>query len=357
MGENRVSLAHFFNPRKGENSLNAMRLLFAVAVIVSHSWAVGLFGKEPGIGATTLGFWSVLGFFGISGYLITRSRLSGRPAIDYYRARALRIFPGLLVCLLLIALVLAPLSAVLDGSGGWSAQSAATFVLRNAVLYPPHFSQEGIGQTLQSVPYESMWNGSLWTLFWEGACYVAVGVAVSVFPRRTLPFGALIALLVVVSMTMLNELDVITLPVLLGRVLALVGAFLAGAVLMLHADRVAVNRYYVSGAVVVLLASIGSGTVQSIGVLPFVYLVMVAGSTRPLRHIGKTNDISYGLYIYAWPVQQFVMLIFGPDILLAAVIGLSIAGTVPLAYMSFRFIELPALGLKRPPKVRTTAVT
>jgi peptidoglycan/LPS O-acetylase OafA/YrhL len=341
MGEKGATLASLFDPQR--NALNALRLLFALTVIVSHSWALGGFGDEPQAGGITLGTWSVLGFFGISGYLITRSRLSGRSAYRYYRARALRILPAFLVCLVFVAFVLAPLAAMLDESASWSPSEALTYVLRNAALYPPQISQEGIEGTLQGVPYVGMWNGSLWTLFWEGACYIAVGVAVSMLPRPALTKVAVVTVAAGALVALAAQTQTVSLPDLAGRVLPLVVAFLAGAVLFLYSDRLRVSALSVTAAIILLLASVILGVAQSVGVLPFVFLVMVVGSVLPLVSVGAKYDISYGVYIYAWPVQQVVFVLFGNDVELPGVIALSIAGTVPLAFLSCILIEQPVM--------------
>ena len=106
------TLASLFDPRS--NSLNALRLVLAALVIVSHSWPLTGREPEPALGGANLGVWAVLGFFAISGFLITRSRLSGRPTHTFYRARALRILPAFLVCLVVVAFVFAPVSLLLD---------------------------------------------------------------------------------------------------------------------------------------------------------------------------------------------------------------------------------------------------
>src|SRR5688572_10368973 len=106
-------LGHRFD--EGRNSLNALRLILAALVIVSHSWWLGGYGAEPHPGGMKLGTWAVIGFFGISGYLITRSRVHSRSAVSYCRARFLRIFPGLAVCVAAVAFVMAPLAAGLTG--------------------------------------------------------------------------------------------------------------------------------------------------------------------------------------------------------------------------------------------------
>ena len=143
------TLATSFDRRR--NSLNAIRLALAVLVIISHSWAIGDFGPEPELGGAHLGTWAVLGFFAISGYLIVASRLNSS-ATRFYRARAMRIMPGFTVCLVLIAAVLAPVSTLVNGT--WSGVSAMSFIVRNIALYPPHMAQDGISDTLGSVPYE-----------------------------------------------------------------------------------------------------------------------------------------------------------------------------------------------------------
>jgi peptidoglycan/LPS O-acetylase OafA/YrhL len=74
-----VSLAQRFQPR--HNSLNALRLALATLVVVSHAWPLTGLEPEPGFGGANLGTWAVFGFFAISGFLITRSRLrTRRPA-------------------------------------------------------------------------------------------------------------------------------------------------------------------------------------------------------------------------------------------------------------------------------------
>lgn len=102
-------LGHRF--AEGKNSLNAIRLVLAAMVIVSHSWWLGGYGPEPQPGGVKLGTWAVIGFFGISGYLITQSRVQARTTWSYARARFLRIYGPLwtlfweIVCYVLVGVV------------------------------------------------------------------------------------------------------------------------------------------------------------------------------------------------------------------------------------------------------------
>jgi peptidoglycan/LPS O-acetylase OafA/YrhL len=346
-GTDRRTIATVFNSRA--NSLNAIRLTLALAVIVSHSWALGGFGPEPEAGGARLGTWAVLGFFGISGFLITRSRLSGQSAANYYRGRVLRIFPAFIVCLLFIACVLAPLSLVFDPAGVWSPVDSVTYIVRNLPLYPPRVQQDAIEGTLQHIPYRGVWNGSLWTLFWEAVCYVALGVAGSLLSRRGLKIGSVAVFVAASVFSLLNETAIVPLPELAGRVLPLFAVFAAGAIVFLFANSIRVSPLTVSAAIVMLAGAVLGGVVQSLGALPMIYLIMLLGQVLHLDRVGSDYDLSYGVYIYAWPVQQYVFLIGGNDVPLPVEIVVSIVVAAGLAYLSSRYIEKPALTLKRGP--------
>ncbi|MGV8961760.1 MAG: acyltransferase family protein [Stenotrophomonas sp.] len=347
------TIASIFNA--GSNSLNALRLLLAALVIVSHSWPLTGRESEPALGGANLGVWAVFGFFAISGFLITRSRLSDRPVRDFYRARALRILPAFLVCLVLVACVFAPLSLLVDPAASWNLSSAATFIVRNLALYPPYLFQGGIAGTLTSTPFQELWNGPLWTLFWEAACYVAIGIGASLIPRSKLPTMLIVVFGLLTSVSLAHALGFVTVPELLARALPLFLAFVAGALLLLFADRLRVNVLGVLIALAVLVAAVLVGRVPELGTLSIAYLLLVVGSVLPLHRVGARYDISYGMYIYGWPVQQLIVLWLGPDLPLALYILIVLAVTAPLAWLSCVLVEQPALALKRRPSAQIVA--
>ncbi len=339
-----------FHPRR--NALNALRLLLAAAVLISHSWPLSGHEPEPNLGGANLGTWAVLGFFGLSGYLITRSRLSGRPARDFYRARALRIMPALLVALVVVAFVFAPLSQVLDPAAAWDPLSAVTFVVRNAFLYPPApFAQPGISETLANVPYLLVWDGPLWTLFWEGCCYLGIGVVASLLPRAALPLAAIVGFALLTAISLAGSFGA-PVPDLALRVIPMVLAFFGGAIVLLFGNRIRQDPTTILGALALLVAVVVLGLVPSLGPLPLTYLLLVLGNVLPLTKVGAEYDISYGVYIYAWPVQQVLALAGAAALPLPAYIALVALGTLPLAFLSCWLVERPALRLKRRRVVR-----
>jgi peptidoglycan/LPS O-acetylase OafA/YrhL len=345
-----VSLTDRFSPR--DNSLNALRLLLASLVIVSHSWPLTGQDFEPHFGGANLGTWAVLGFFAISGFLITRSRLRVRRTRDFYRARALRILPAFVVALLVVAFVFAPLSQLVDPTASWQPLSAIRYVVQNLPLYHP-YAQPGIESTLVNAAYPIVWDGPLWTLFWEAACYVAVGILVSVLPRTAVPVVAVVLLVLLTAASLAGSLGIVPMPELAGRVIPMVLAFLGGTVLFLFADRVPTGAVAVVVAVVLLAGIIVIGQGQALAALPVAFLLVWLGCVLPLSRVGATYDISYGVYIYAWPVQQFVTLITGPDFPIVLDLLIVFAVTVPLAFASCVLIERPFLARKAPSPVET----
>src|SRR5262245_6149816 len=103
-GDSVGTLADGFALRR--NSLNFLRLVFALMVIVSHAWPVGGYGDDPRIAGEKLGTWAVAGFFAISGFLIANSRRHA-PMGTFLVRRVLRIYPGYLVCLVVVAFAFA----------------------------------------------------------------------------------------------------------------------------------------------------------------------------------------------------------------------------------------------------------
>lgn len=339
-----TTMSERFEPR--HNALNALRLLLAGAVLVSHSWPLSGNEPEPNLGGANLGTWAVFGFFGISGYLITRSRLSGRPALDFYRARALRIMPALIVALVVVAFIFAPLSQLLDPAAAWDPFSSLTYVARNVFLYPPApLAQPGIADTLANVPYPLLWDGPLWTLFWEGCCYLGIGVAASILPRRVLPLAALIGFVLLTALSLAGAFGA-PVPELALRVIPMVLAFFGGMIVLLFGDRIRQNAGTIVVALLLVVTAVALGLVPSLAPLPLTYLLLVLGNVLPLTKVGTEYDMSYGVYIYAWPVQQMLALAGAAALPVPVYILLVALGTLPLAFLSCWLVERPALRLK-----------
>lgn len=339
-GKGAATLSVIFDPRR--NSLNAIRLFLAACVVVSHSWVIGNIGAEPEAGGEHLGEWAVLGFFAVSGYLITRSRLSGQPASSFFLARFLRIYPGFIICLLVVAFVFAPLSLLVGSPGSFTLWDSLSYVGRNFLLYPPLLNQLNIGTTVPNTPLPGIWNGSLWTLFWEAACYVGVGI-LGCFGSPRLRAGLIAGAFGVATLISLAVATGFVAVNVITMTSPLVAAFTAGALLFLFSDRIRIVPAFVIAAGLLVL-SLVTGSASVLAPMPAAVVIMTLGSVLPFNEIGVKTDLSYGVYIYGVPVQN-ILEIGWPDLPLIPYILLSFGLTLPLAWASFRLVEAPAMRL------------
>lgn len=339
-----MKLEQAFDPRN--NALNTLRLALAAEVILFHSFPVT--GRMPPAALLQLLFAvGVDGFFAISGFLIARSWLNKPRVGEYLGARALRILPGYYVCLIVTAFLIAPLSLVIQGgSPGKLLMSAAPFeyVLKNSALI--HL-QHDVGGTPFGVAFAGDWNASLWSLIWEVLCYLAVAVlgVVGLAARRWIsPVILGLALVGALMLPPLTFPGVWTIPQLLARCVTM---FAAGALIYQWRDTIPAKWSLVAvSAVIVVLACILLPDYRVVGALPLAYAVIVAGTLIRNKRLALRTDLSYGLYIYAFPMQQLLAiggLAFLTPVLFFVV---STVATLPLAALSWFLVEKRAISLK-----------
>jgi peptidoglycan/LPS O-acetylase OafA/YrhL len=322
------------------NSLNAIRLLLATAVIVSHAWPIGGFGDDPAIGDVNLGHLAVSGFFAISGYLIAQSRLANSPG-RYALKRAMRIMPAFWVCLLVTGFGFAFVASA--RTGGWSPGDGLRYVVSWADLWNGEW---GVGTTLDSAPFATAWNGSLWTLPSEVACYVILGLGLAIAPVRRSPWWSVVAFVAatVVAMNVPNGT-----PGPVQDLAFLAPAFAAGTMLFFWSSRVRVDGRLAVLAAIAFVGLALSGHGQPLGALPVAYLCLYAGVALPpaLQRVGSVNDISYGMYLYGFPVAQLLVVWGVHDAGVVVFTAASIVATIPFAAASWFLVERPAMSLIR----------
>ncbi len=338
-----MSISERLDPR--HNSLNLIRLVLATAVIFSHSWPVGGYGDDPGFGGSDVGDWSVAAFFAISGYLITMSRGDrSRSVVDFFVKRVLRIFPAFLVAMLAVAFVAGPLYALITGAGSYDWGSATGYVVHNSLL---QVRQWGIDGTLTDAPFPDVWNGSSWTLYYEFLCYIGIGVLVTVVPRRWVTPAVVVGFAGCTAVTAAAVVGDVTMRGWIEN-LAHFGTFFAvGALLFLLRDRIPLTGVLAAVSGVALVLIVAAGGFEVLAAVPLAYVMLYLGAALPFERIGRTNDLSYGMYIYAFPVQQLMTAVFPDQRLPVPVyVVLCVAVTVPLAAASWFVVERPALRLK-----------
>jgi peptidoglycan/LPS O-acetylase OafA/YrhL len=349
------TLAATFDPRA--NALNLIRLLLAVFVIIWHAFPLSGADIESGPVRQIVSRISVDGFFAISGFLIVSSWMRHPRWGTFLRARVLRIFPAFWVCLVLTAAIFAPAAVLIRGAAFPDdfAGDALGYVLRNA---PLRVAQFDIAGTPEDVPHAAVWNGALWTLAWEFACYVGVLViGLTGLLRRRVTLPALFVLAV------LGVLATAYGPV--GSTSAAIACrlgvmFLAGALIYRFQDRIPVSGALIVASVGVVIGAAFLSEYSALGALPIAYLVITLGALGKNPRLRVRNDLSYGIYIYGFPIQQLLATVGVTAWGIPAYALVSIASTLPFAAASWFLIEKPALRFKgisrRPETVQEAAV-
>ena len=335
------------------NGFGLLRVLLASSVILQHSLALTGHIDDTFIGfrrPASIGDLAVTGFFAVSGYLLYSSAMR-HPTKHYLSLRAHRLFPGFWTSLVVVAFVAAPIAALV-GSGDYKlvgSNSAVTFVLLNVTLV---VLQHGIGDLLASNPWPTAFNGSLWSLAPEFACYLILLAAVLLARRNPGRVGTWLWLAVGGSFTVMAVVPSVLhngLGDALGLLAGLALAFFTGSMLSHRGLLSAPSSRATGTAVAVLAVVVAVGLWRPFG--PVVLAVALVSVGRAITsgwasRVDKNRDLSYGIYLYHFPVIQLlvtagVVPLTVPGAL-AVLAPITLALVVPIAAASWLVVEKPA---------------
>ena len=325
---------------------DGLRLAAALLVLVSHAMFTRA-GVPPGDPVSHLladaGVGGVYVFFIISGFLLCRSLDREGDALRFAVNRVLRIYPGFVACVLVTALVL--------GAAGSRLPPAAYFadveLLRHLRLtldclcsnawLPGGWNYEG-DEAMRRVV-----NGSLWSLSAEVLSYLML-LALWLLLRRSVAT----TVLVLVGLTLATRLSGAAFER-LAAVSFTLPYFAGGAVAWLVVRAWGVRSGVALGCIaVVVLAAFSGYTAAALATFGAYAIVWLGTRDNPLSRLSThTGDLSYGVYLYGWPVQQLVRVVLPVDTPWVTV-ALSLPLALACAWLSHRFVEAPALRLKAP---------
>lgn len=338
------------------NAIGFLRLALASLVLLGHAPSLGHFegggGIPPLLGEWALGGAAVVGFMFMSGVLITRSWENSGGFTDFVTRRVLRIFPGYWVCLLGVAFIFGPMWLVSQqqsvGLMPWTGSNAAlTYPLMNAGLFQEQSHIRGLfgGEGA---------NFPLWTILSEFACYCMTALAgVLGFGKkyRAVYAGAaalLMAYFAYKVTTSGGEFDIFhgQATGMLNRLVHL-EAYLIGVCFYYYKDHITLN--WALGIAAYLLTNVCSRVYQLEALCPlfFSYFLYVLAFGLPIRNIERKADLSYGIYIYGWPVQILVFGFGGAAMGMGPYLLITGLGLIPFAAASWFLVEKPAMGARK----------
>lgn len=334
-----------------QNNLDFLRFAAATLVLFSHCYAIsGRSAEEPFALLTRIehgGGFAVSLFFVLSGYLITGSFLKSKSAFEYLGKRILRLFPALAVSTIICALVIGPIFTNISLNEYFS---NPIFVNYWSNLYLKiQFNLPGV---FLSNPYPNTINGSLWTLPIEFTMYLLVliiGVLVGLRLKIVLLSIGFFWLFNFYLLEKFGETDAHFLHVMLVKeIFKLGGFFFSGGLLFLVRDIYRPSGLHAFLAVGVFAIALGTRYAEFVYALTFPVIVMFLAFVQVpmISQFGKFGDFSYGIYIYAFPIQQVVTYLHKGHLSVSKLFVTSFFLTLVLAIISWFAFEKPALKLK-----------
>jgi peptidoglycan/LPS O-acetylase OafA/YrhL len=337
-----------------------LRLIGASLVVVDHSWPLlfpGQLTVFPEGWGVSPGYVALMGFFAMSGWQISDSWVRDPSAWRYSARRVLRIMPPLVFVVLATAFVIGPLVTVLSSAEYFSAGRTWSYVVHNAGLYSLQHDLPGV---FTDNPYPWSVNGSLWTLPMETTGYLIVLLAglLGAFGRSRALLFVLLAGLMVADGVFRATIGrpggggaVWSLPV--GSTIAFLVAFVFGVLLHAYRDRVRLVGWWAWALFALWLVQVVLDSPAERFVLPVMagYGAIVLAHAWPAR-LARYDELaygSYGMYVWAFPLQQLIVLAGVRDPGLLA--GLALILSYLAGQLSWQLIEKPTQLLRpKPPR-------
>ncbi len=324
-----------------------MRLVLAVLVVIGHSlWISGddKSGFVFPFGLNKIRPYLVLSmFFSLSGFLVAASLVRVKKIHLFIILRALRIAPALIVEVVISSLIIGPLLTTTNLGDYFSSREFASYQLN--MIGWPHYLLPGV---FQGHPISRTVNGSIWTVPYEAECYIALAIfgvlGIVRSPRGY--FCGFLALTIVLCILEAATPSAIRAPTATGRQLVLF--FLAGVLLYLNRNSIVFSKYIAILSVIAIVPTITSQIFIYISVFPVAYLTAYIGLLRPPKiPIIFKGDYSYGVYLYAFPIQQAVFQLFSYGATWWGNLVISLLTVSMFAAFSWHIVEKPALRFKR----------
>jgi peptidoglycan/LPS O-acetylase OafA/YrhL len=330
-----------------DNNYNAIRFLAALAVIYSHSFPISGAGGDPSfVPGESYGGFGVSVFFILSGFLVARSWDQNPSPISFIVARSLRIFPGLFVVLILSIFVLGVGYSSLGVLEFLGNGVTIDYLLKNMQMLPNEVRYY-LPSVFEENPLKSV-NGSLWTLPWELWMYVSLAF-LGLLGLFKIPRVLGFICLVLMGLSVWNSWTGAYTEYYPLYAIKLSSIFFSGVFFYINRDRIPLNLWLLAAVIALSVYFSYENTRVFVSgfpvVLPYIVFCCAYLIHGKIRVFNKVGDYSYGLYIYAFPIQQAYVASF-PSIGAIDLFMLSAATTLILSIFSWHLIEKKALTFK-----------
>ncbi len=341
--------------RQHQNNFDFLRLMAAMMVVVYHSypllyanyyhdWLFNLTGHCSS-GSICLDV-----FFVMSGFLITQSYCRRPTCIEFFKGRVLRIFPALMVSMLLIVLVVGAIFTQLS----WQDYFTNAYTWRYFVGLSLFKLQFNLPQVFtENFHHTSSVNGSIWSLSYEWTMYALLFFFGKIGFLKPTKINLILHGLIIGLMVYLDVHPSLTTISFLGIksviIVHLYSLFMMGSWLFLLKDKININ--HLTALVVFMIWVLTFHTVYcaiiSVIAIPILVIWFAFLPINIFKKITATGDYSYGIYVFGFPIQQIIIQLTKGNIGIYQMIGLSLFLSLAVAILSYHFIEKPVLNWKK----------
>jgi peptidoglycan/LPS O-acetylase OafA/YrhL len=349
------------------NAFGLLRLFFASLVIVSHTPELYYGNRDKEIltrifGTLSFGEVAVDAFFVISGYLIAGSFVESKSPLNYLRKRVARIYPGFLAAYLFCLIVAIPL-----GGANLPQYPIEYFSIAVRALM---LQQPNMGEVFKGSPYPIL-DGAMWTIAYEFRCYLLI-LILGLTKTLDRPYFVIIATMFLIALSAYlpvpyhaytpNPAGPLTPAIhslgewrniLTGdtrQTIRLAGAFLVGTCFYLFRSALSFNRMNTLMSAIGLVAGLFFKETANAAVTIFggyiIFLVAMTYKNTILANINNENDVSYGVYLYAWPIEK-ILLTFEPGLPMWMSGVLTLVFAYMMGWISWVTLERPVMAAVR----------
>lgn len=328
---------------RDNNNLDLIRLLASISVIVYHSFALnpqwGIVDPVKDIfGYVTTGGLAVKIFFFISGLLVTNSLLSRKSIFQFIISRALRVFPGLAFVVIITAFVIGPIFTTLPIPEYFKSNQPILYVLKNMILETQYFLPGVFEKNKYGV------NGSLWTIHYEVLAYIFLALLYFIGLGKTRWLSSLLCIVVIAEPFMPYK-GVLFASSDNNAIYLLAPCFALGSLLAINKNHYK-NNSYIPVLLFITQFAFESEAVASLLMCLSVCLIMLhISSMQTFIKLKIKHDISYGVYLWGFPIQQIISQNFNANFIINIIA--SILLSISIALCSWFFVEKPSLKLSK----------
>ncbi|CAI1173426.1 acyltransferase family protein [Serratia proteamaculans] len=330
--------------KKENNNFDIIRLLAAMMVIYGHSYAISPQEGKSDFVLNIINFdysgsLAVKIFFFLSGLVVSNSLLKNKSISSFIFSRMFRILPGLILVVTISTFLIGPLLSTDSISSYYSNGDTYEYFYKNIVLHPQWLLPGVFDSNVRTAV-----NGSLWTLPYEALAYTLTLITFVIIGFENRKLATLIAFIVILDPFIGNKLIFSWINAENTEVSLLAPCFSLGVLFSMWKDQISINKKLVF-SLWILYYTLHNSPHAAIFFYPAIFTTLLyISSTQALLKLKLPVDISYGVYLWGWPVQQiFAQLYPSSGVLLNQLLSMLVSvllGTISWFLVEKKFISI-----------------